>query len=630
MIRRILFALAFAMLAISAMAQDFLKPEQRTSSHPGVSKADILERMAFDDRILQHALQTPYVDPSWKVYDFTNQIPASDIEMIRSRCLDFVDENDCDIAVVFIDQPTWDDKRNEDFNMDFYDYNDFGVGAGHDGVCLVINLPTHRFAIFDTGNPCDRGLAANNLYRLEEAMKPYFRNNSFGQGVVAFVDKYESCLNAGNLKPDGYPFCLAPRTEQNLQLYYRNLVDSANAYPSFKKTVLATPHVDPDWHYYDFTGKTTEAELKVAREACDRFINKNSIEFFIVLVDMYDWNANQLADYVYNIALCNKFASSDGYKKGIYFGYNVSTLDLAVRSIGDADRYVTENWDNIRKVIDSKNYTEMMPSFLSMMESFITGVPMVPEGKSLSDRVAEFPGGKQHFWDISACMSDDQASDISQYCQQMVGSNGRNINVVSVFAPSFNDRDLKSLASQMMEKCSGDNVTMLAINQYDRNFVVVNDDEGRTLDEPTMHEISKRLSGVYEQQYLSSYDIKAFLHDYYYLSATPAERMSLFFDSEYEGVAEVSCVAIPLGILISLILVSVLKNRKFSVKGNTIGARHYLVKNSYKVHRKNIIKGSTSVTRVYVPPSSSSSSGSRGGYRSGSSGTRHSGGSGGW
>ncbi|MBQ4407499.1 MAG: TPM domain-containing protein [Bacteroidales bacterium] len=184
------------LLPLSTMAQEWLQDVERTEQNLQIHKQDILDRMANDEyrrqEATQHALRTPYVKPEYKVYDFAGVLSDTDAENIRTRINAMIKENQLDAAVVFISESNWFDFDNEDFCKDFYDYNDFGCGPKHDGICFVINLATRRFAIFDTGTPTQYSVVGSNLYKYEtEILQPYFRNGDYAGGVVECISEFE-------------------------------------------------------------------------------------------------------------------------------------------------------------------------------------------------------------------------------------------------------------------------------------------------------------------------------------------------------------------------------------------------------------------------------------------------------
>lgn len=185
------------LLPLVSMAQspEWLQDVERTAQNPQIHKQDIVNRLDGPDRnnIIKSALRTPYVRPEYKVYDYTGVLSDDDADQIRTRINAMIKESQLDAAVVFISEPSWSDFDNENFNKDFYDYNDFGCGSMHDGVCFVINIATHRFAIFDTGEPTTYRVAGKNLSKYEtEILQPHFRRNDYAGGVVACISEFES------------------------------------------------------------------------------------------------------------------------------------------------------------------------------------------------------------------------------------------------------------------------------------------------------------------------------------------------------------------------------------------------------------------------------------------------------
>ncbi len=180
------------LLPLVSMAQqpEWIQDVERTEQEPQIHKQDILNRLP-NDNIIQHALRTPYVKPEYKVYDFAGILSSEDVENIRRRVDAMNKESQLDAAVVIISEPNWFDFDNEDFNKDFYDYNDFGCGDQHDGVCIVINMATHRFAIFDTGLPTQYMIAGKNLSNYIYTIQPYFRSDNYAGGIVAFLNEFE-------------------------------------------------------------------------------------------------------------------------------------------------------------------------------------------------------------------------------------------------------------------------------------------------------------------------------------------------------------------------------------------------------------------------------------------------------
>jgi len=193
---RFLTIMIFALLLpMSAMSQEeWLQPEERTADNPQIHKQDILDRLPDDD-IIAHALRTPYVKPEYKVYDFCGTLTEEGVESIRSCATAMMEKSNLDAAIVFVSEDSWEYDDNEQFIMDFYDYNDFGCGEKHDGICVIVNMATHRFAIFDTGTPAQYNIAGSNLDNYITILQPYFRSNNYSGGIVALLNQFEEDCN---------------------------------------------------------------------------------------------------------------------------------------------------------------------------------------------------------------------------------------------------------------------------------------------------------------------------------------------------------------------------------------------------------------------------------------------------
>lgn len=178
------------LLPFSSMAQHWLQSENRTAQNPQIHKEVILSQLP-NDNIIRKALNTPYVDTDYKVYDMANTFSDQQLSKIEKVAKSILKRSNIDIAIVIISEPNWTDDDNENFCMDFYDYNDFGVGDKYDGVCMVVNMATRRFAIYDCGEPQDMSVAGDYLSNYNELIGPYFRSQQYAEGLIAFLNQYE-------------------------------------------------------------------------------------------------------------------------------------------------------------------------------------------------------------------------------------------------------------------------------------------------------------------------------------------------------------------------------------------------------------------------------------------------------
>lgn len=70
---------------------------------------------------------TPCVDASEKIYDFSGVLTDKEYEKLKKQIDKYVEKTDMDLVIVIENIPYSEDKKNEDYAADFYDYNDFGM-----------------------------------------------------------------------------------------------------------------------------------------------------------------------------------------------------------------------------------------------------------------------------------------------------------------------------------------------------------------------------------------------------------------------------------------------------------------------------------------------------------------------
>jgi len=118
-----------------------------------------------------NVLRTPYVNADEKIYDFSNVINDDDEKELLQRITDFTKRHNTELIIVTYDLEYTNDKTNEDFAADFYDYNDFGLEIkDYDGIVLF-----------------------RNTYEID----PYYDMYTFGKAQLHFnQDRYDDILDS--------------------------------------------------------------------------------------------------------------------------------------------------------------------------------------------------------------------------------------------------------------------------------------------------------------------------------------------------------------------------------------------------------------------------------------------------
>ena len=105
------------------------------SNNYGVNK-----KWKITDKNLKNVLNTPLVDSTKKIYDFTGALTDEEENKLREMITEFSNKYKTEIIIVTYNLPYTEDSENEEFAADFYDYNDFGLNYDkYDGILLFRN-----------------------------------------------------------------------------------------------------------------------------------------------------------------------------------------------------------------------------------------------------------------------------------------------------------------------------------------------------------------------------------------------------------------------------------------------------------------------------------------------------------
>lgn len=100
----------------------------------------VAKKWVIDSKNKNNVLNTPYVDANEKIYDFANILTDEEEKLLYDKINKFINISHMDMVFLTIDKPYYNDKFNEDYAADFYDYNDFGIDyKNYDGVLILRN-----------------------------------------------------------------------------------------------------------------------------------------------------------------------------------------------------------------------------------------------------------------------------------------------------------------------------------------------------------------------------------------------------------------------------------------------------------------------------------------------------------
>lgn len=142
--RLLILLLVVTLLPLNVFASTNTQ-DRNTLSNLGVNK-----KWEITDNNRSNVLNSYKVDASEKIYDFADILSDQDEEWLYDTIQDFIKKYNMDLVVLTDKFSYSNDKENEDYAADFYDYNDFGIDFDkYNGIIIFINMnPTDRYFNF--------------------------------------------------------------------------------------------------------------------------------------------------------------------------------------------------------------------------------------------------------------------------------------------------------------------------------------------------------------------------------------------------------------------------------------------------------------------------------------------------
>ena len=146
-----------------------------------------------------NVMNTPLVDSSEKVYDFSDKLSEEDKIKIKEKLTEFTNKTKMDVAFVLVNLPYTYDKENEDYAADFYDYNDFGIDfKNYDGVLLLRNTYENNpyYNIYTFGN-AQLYFSYNRCENMLDNIYNDFHSENYVNGIDTFVNDFINYYESG-------------------------------------------------------------------------------------------------------------------------------------------------------------------------------------------------------------------------------------------------------------------------------------------------------------------------------------------------------------------------------------------------------------------------------------------------
>lgn len=180
-------------LPFSLKAEVTLK-ERNESNNYGVNK-----KWTIDESNINNVKNTKYVNAEDKIYDFSEVLTEEERENLKKLINDYIEKTNMDMVILIDSVPYVVDSVNEDYAVDFYDYNDFGLDfENYSGVILFRNTYSSNpyFNVYTFGNAqlyysyqrCENMLD-NIYYDLKE--------HNYFNGFSTFIEDFDYYYDEG-------------------------------------------------------------------------------------------------------------------------------------------------------------------------------------------------------------------------------------------------------------------------------------------------------------------------------------------------------------------------------------------------------------------------------------------------
>ena len=170
-----------------------------TSNREELSNLGVNKHWKITAKNRDNVLNTYLVDAKEKIYDFSNILTDSEEDAISKKIYNFIEKYNTDLVFLTINLPYNNDKVNEDYAADFYDYNDFGINfTNYSGILLLRNTyeidPYYNIYMFG-----DSQLYID-YYRSEYILDDIyedFHSKNYIDGLNKYLDLLESYYESG-------------------------------------------------------------------------------------------------------------------------------------------------------------------------------------------------------------------------------------------------------------------------------------------------------------------------------------------------------------------------------------------------------------------------------------------------
>lgn len=171
-------------IGINSISADTNTFERTKENNYGVNKKWII-----DSSNINNVKNTLYVDASLKVYDYADILTEQEEYLLTGKILKFIEKYNTDLVLLTDSFGYYYDEANEEYAVDFYDYNDFGLDyPKYDGILLFRNAnPNDRYYDIYTFGNAQLYFNQSRYDYILDSIYNYFVNQDYYQGYSLFL-----------------------------------------------------------------------------------------------------------------------------------------------------------------------------------------------------------------------------------------------------------------------------------------------------------------------------------------------------------------------------------------------------------------------------------------------------------
>lgn len=148
---------------------------------------------------MNYIMKTKAVNADEKVYDFADLLTDDEEQQLKTRIDQFIEDNNMDMVIVTDSFTYYNDKENEAYADDFYDYNDFGINYEHNtGVLLLRNAnPSDPYYHMSTSGDAQLYLNDSRVDSILDDIYADIHEGRYLDGFIRFVNETDNYIKLG-------------------------------------------------------------------------------------------------------------------------------------------------------------------------------------------------------------------------------------------------------------------------------------------------------------------------------------------------------------------------------------------------------------------------------------------------